>query len=118
MVVLWKQRPYLVLIILMVLAVTIYICAAWHMWNFRCGFGSRPMVQYMPLVAIPVWAFFGMQGETAVRWRAAILPMLCLLVFVNYRLALDYDGCYYGNGPWDWDYFGRSIARAFLGSKS
>ena len=113
--VLWKQRPHVVIILFAVLAFTVYLCSAWHMWNFGCGFGSRPLVQYLPLLAIPIWAWLRSPGPTAKLWRAALLPLLFLLVFVNYRLALQYDGCFFGKDPWDWDYFGRGIAHAFLG---
>lgn len=72
------------------------------------------MVQYMPLVAIALWAFLRRNDERSVRLRYAVLPILCLLVFVNYRALLQYDVCFSSEEVWDWDAFGRNIARAFI----
>lgn len=102
-------------IILAIMAANVYLCSAWHSWDFGCSYGARPMAQYMALVAIAFWALLRRTDEPAVRARFAWLPILILLVFVNYRASLQYDGCYFSEDPWDWDQYSWNIVRAFLG---
>ena len=37
---------------LLSVAIQIYICASWPVWWSGGGFGSRPMVDYVPVLAI------------------------------------------------------------------
>jgi len=37
-----------------VLGLHIYVCSSWWAWNFGGSFGSRPFVEMMPLVAMPL----------------------------------------------------------------
>lgn len=110
----WRDLRHQAWVLLGILAMTVYLCASWYVWDFGCSCGARPMVQYMPLVAIALWAFLRRNDERSVRLRYAVLPILCLLVFVNYRALLQYDVCFSSEEVWDWDAFGRNIARAFI----
>ena len=111
----WRNMKGIAWIILAVLAANVYLCASWWAWDFGCSYGARPMVQYMPLVAIAFWALLRHTGERAVRARFAWLPIFVLLVFVNYRASLQFEGCYFSDDPWNWDPYAWNIVRAFLG---
>ncbi|MBS1582414.1 MAG: hypothetical protein JST66_09465 [Bacteroidetes bacterium] len=111
----WKDMRPRALLVLGTLAAIVYVCSAWWVWYFGCSYGSRPMVQYMPFVAVPLWAFLCRNDERAVRLRYASLPLLFLLAFVNYRAMLQYDWCFFSTETWDWDHYALNIVRAFLG---
>lgn len=111
----WRPMRRQAWLVLAILGVAVYVSASWWVWTYGCGYGARPMVQYMPFVAFPLWAFLTRSDERSVRRRYAVLPLLALLVFVSYRAALQYDWCFFSDDPWDWDHYGRNIARAFIG---
>jgi hypothetical protein len=36
--------------------INVYVCACWHEWWFGGGFGCRPFVEMMPILALPMAA--------------------------------------------------------------
>jgi hypothetical protein len=94
----------------------IYACASWHSWHFGCSFGQRPMVQYMPFLAVACWTFFLAKSQRAYGWRCAMLPLMTLLCYVNYRVSLQYSGCS-TLGEWNWSEYVHDVLDAFFGSK-
>ena len=50
---------------LLSVAIEIYICASWPVWWFGGGFGSRPMVDYIPVLAISCAAAI----SATIRWN-------------------------------------------------
>lgn len=111
---LWRTRRFLGIVVLGVFALGVYACAAWHSWEFGCSYGLRPMVQYMPFLAVALWSFLSHPGLRAYSWRCAVLPLLVLLSFVNYRIMLEYSGCY-AWGEWNWSEYVIDITDAFFG---
>lgn len=109
-----KSRKYLNYIIVGVLALAVYSCAAWHSPHFGCSYGLRPLVEYMPFLAIPIWAFLAHPGEKALNWRCALLPLLVLFSFINYRIMLEFSSCYVW-GTWNWSEYVIDFTDAFFG---
>lgn len=111
---LWRTRRSLAVLVFAVLGICVYTCAAWYAWNFGCSYGLRPMVQYMPFLAVALWSFFSHAGLRAYAWRCSVLPLLVLLSYVNYRMMLQYSGCYTW-GEWNWSEYVIDITDAFFG---
>jgi hypothetical protein len=38
------------------MAIHVYLCSAWHSWSFGGGYGSRPFVDMMAILALPMAA--------------------------------------------------------------
>lgn len=95
-----------------VLAITIYLCASWWDWQFGCGFGARPLVQYLVFVTIPIWMLLARQGRSAARARWFWLPPLLVLAYVNYRHMMVFPICFFGDNPWDWGMYVSNIMKA------
>lgn len=93
------------------LAITVYLCASWWDWQFGCSYGSRPLVQYLVFLALPVWLLLAKQGRGAARARWFWLPLLLVLAFVNYRNMMEFPSCFFGEHAWDWGTYGRNIAK-------
>lgn len=114
LVVVFMQERIKALLLFLLFLLMIYSCAAWHSWHFGCGYGMRPMVQFVPFLAMGLWALFDrMRG----RWPTLLhgtVPLIGLLCFVNYRAMLQY-GCCYVWGEWDWLPYGRNLLEAFFG---
>ena len=112
----YRSQRHLAWLIPCVLGVLVYACASWWSWDFGCGFGCRPAVQYMPFVAFGVLPFLMRKEERWVRARFAILPILGLLVFVHYRAGMQVIPCFNGKHDWDWDWYAVNVVKAFIGS--
>lgn len=95
--------------IIAALAITVYLCASWWDWQFGCSYGSRPLVQYLVLLALPVWLLLANQGSRAWLSRRYWLPPLLLLALVNYGVMMKFPNCFFGEGTWDWGTYGRNI---------
>jgi hypothetical protein len=64
-------------------AIEIYICASWPIWWFGGGFGSRPMVDYIPVLAISCAAAI----SAAIRWNASAVRGV-VIVFTLWTTVL------------------------------
>lgn len=111
----WKNDSKYSVVVSMLFLLVIYSFAAWHVWHFGCSYGKRPFVQFMPFIAMPMMALLVYLHRNKPVLFGSLVTILVLVLFINYRLMLDYEGCFFGKEPWDWDHFGVSIARAFLG---
>lgn len=60
------------------LVVYIYIIFCWWCWWYGGGFGMRPMVDVMPVLALPMAAFF----QQILRSRLLAVPILGLWIFL------------------------------------
>lgn len=109
-----EYRKHAILIVLILVAV-VYACSSWHVWTFGCSFGARPMVQYMPFVALTFHHFMIRKDLLGERLRFSLIPIAALLAFVTYRAALRFDVCY-GWGEDNWRFFVRNLVHAFYGS--
>lgn len=70
-----RHAPELQLPLLMLLPLHWYISYAWWCWMYINGFGSRPMVDIYPLLAVPLAAWLA-------SWRKKWLPALLFLFFI------------------------------------
>jgi hypothetical protein len=80
-----------------------YLFASWWSWNFGCGFGIRPYVDFFPIFTISLAALVNklIKGKNRFVLFSAVI---ILLVLYNINLIYSYDGCWYG-GIWDWKAF-------------
>ncbi|MDR3444388.1 MULTISPECIES: hypothetical protein [unclassified Dyella] len=81
---------------ILVLALHVYICASWYCWPFGGSFGSRPMVDVMPIFAISAAMIV---NQLATPRRVAMLTCLvAALVLLNWALMYSY---WHGFIPFD-----------------
>jgi hypothetical protein len=108
-----NERP-LLLLTMATLVAAVYVSASWFTWRYGCSYGARPMVQYMPVAALFLWAFMQpKEARSNVLWTA-LLPVIGLLCFVNYRASLQYPGCINGDEIWNWRLYVDNIVQAFF----
>jgi hypothetical protein len=108
-----NERP-LLLLTLGTLVAAVVVSASWFTWRYGCSYGARPMVQYMPVVALFLWAFMQAKEARFKALRTALLPLIGLLCFVNYRASLQYTGCMDGEQVWAWRGYVDNIVQAFF----
>jgi hypothetical protein len=113
--VLWREDRRTVAMHIGIWAVLVYACGSWWSWGFGCAFGCRPAVQYMPFAAFAIMPFFGRTDTWGVRWRFAVVPVLCLLLFAHLRATMQVIPCFAGTDDWDYDWYVANYIKAFFG---
>lgn len=82
------------------LLIMTYAYSSWWIYSFGCGYGSRNMVEYFPVLAIP-FAYL----LTGVKQKP-VLMLIYLFSFIftlyNIKMVFSYGWCWFGNGDWDW----------------
>ena len=84
-------------------AVLVYVFSSWWSWDYGCSFGSRPMVEYLVIFAIPIVFFVKLifQQKMWLRILASVVGVVCIIY--NLKMSYSYDDCFYGTHHWDWD---------------
>lgn len=85
---------------LIFLAIT-YLYAAWWSPGLGCGYGHRGFIEFMPLFVIPILTTLQSIKSKAWAISLSILGLAYIAVLVQFQY--HYDGCWYGNGYWDWN---------------
>ncbi len=81
----------------------IFLYSSWWAYQLGCGFGQRAFVDILPFFALPI----AMSLEGKLKYVLGTLYVLCMLYTLKLSFALD--GCYFGNGDWDWEWFSQLI---------
>jgi len=115
LVALWRSQRRVAVIIAGVLLLVVYACASWHTWNFGCAFGARPLVQYMPFVALAIHVFFSRTSARAARWHTALIPLMAVIILLHHEAATTFDLCYPDVSPWDWGPYVGNLLHAVFG---
>ncbi len=92
----WRTERRVTLVVICTLAMAVWFSASWHVWYYGCSFGARPMVQYMPFVALVLQGSWG----PAVRNRmllATSIATCALAAILLTRMALAATHCYPGD---------------------
>jgi len=75
-------------LVLFALMTHVYLCSSWWVWQYGLSFGSRPMVDVMPLIALPL-AFMLAQISKAMR-QPNLIVIALLFVALNSLLTLAF----------------------------
>lgn len=84
---------------LAVLGLASYLTFSWWSWWYGGGYGARPMIEYLPLMALALAALFQYLSQQNLIWRWSIfalgLYLVAWSVFMNkqyYSGIIHYDG--------------------------
>jgi hypothetical protein len=82
-----------------------YIFSSWYSWYYGGGYGSRPFIDFYPLLAIPLGTFLDfIRGRKNLFIKTSVLYLLLVCVYYNNRMM--YYGSYpFGGSTWSWDDF-------------
>ncbi|MCC8991346.1 MAG: hypothetical protein LM514_01845, partial [Streptococcus sp.] len=83
-----KDDKVLGVLIGITLCMHIYICSSWWFWSFGGSFGSRPFVDMMPIVALPLAV--GVYHVRKLISDVDIWTLVSILVAINLILMLGY----------------------------
>jgi hypothetical protein len=106
-----RRRSNAVLVI-GVFLVTSYMCASWYNPFFgECNFGKRPMIEYYPVLLLPIAYLISWLPGYPSTTRKALLTSMIVLVYYNQALFGAFNTCFNGQ-PWEWSKFGSLLLRA------
>ncbi len=95
-----KKDKKLSMALLICFFVISYVFSSWWSWNFGCGYGIRPMVEFIPVFSV------GFAYLTAKILRLKYLKFLFFAV-TGFLIYLSVNGMYHFDGCWyfgEWDY--------------
>lgn len=96
----WKKaRTKSVLYALLFLTVS-YLYAAWWTPGLGCGYGHRGFIELLPVVCLPILLSLEKMKSKTIRITASLVGMILITGLIKFQYK--YDGCWYGNGYWDW----------------
>src|SRR5690606_36996632 len=77
---------------LLFFAIIIYVTFAWWCWWYGGSFGCRPMVDFLPLLCLPLAALFTdvfeMKLRIKVLFSLLVVGMIALNMFQSYQYSI------------------------------
>ncbi len=77
-----------------------YLYAAWWTPGLGCGYGHRGFIELLPFFSIPILSLLYTIKTTSLRIGLSVFGLCYVFILVYFQY--QYDGCWYGNGYWDW----------------
>lgn len=93
------------IVVMSIFIATSYVYASWWMWDFGCSFGSRNFVEYTALFSMPLARFYKQSSKYPLAGKIGLFLLVLLFIGYNLKMTYSYDGCFYGEGDWDWAYY-------------
>jgi len=79
-----------------------YTFSAWWSWSFGCAFGHRSFVEYYALFSIPMAYGISEMTKLKLGYKIGLTTIILVFVALNIKMIYPFDGCFYGDGLWDW----------------
>ena len=99
-----KENPKYHYNILLFIAIS-FIFSSWWSWSFGCSMGSRVLIEFYPIFALPFAICLNRIGYKSTKVNYLVFAVLLVLITHNLKLSYTFDECYFGNGDWDWSYY-------------
>ncbi len=108
-----KKEKNAVLVIASFFALS-YMCASWYNPFFGiCNFGKRPMVEYLPILMLPIAYMMAYYRSYSKNLQHLILLSTIVLIYYNQALFGAFNTCFFGNA-WGWSEFGSLLKNALI----
>jgi hypothetical protein len=78
-----------------------YIFSSWWSWNFGCGYGMRPMVEFLTVYSVGLASFINVIINKNNYLKYIVLIIFAGLIYLSINGFYHFDGCWY-HGEWDY----------------
>jgi hypothetical protein len=113
-VIMYRKKEKNIWLILFTFIVVSYMCASWHNPFFgMCNFGKRPMIEFYPILFLPVAYMFSYYSSYSDTLKKIILGSLFIFSYYHLTLFGVFDTCFYGD-IWDWNSFGTMVKKGIV----
>jgi hypothetical protein len=93
-----KQNRHLLWFLVLFLLISV-VYGAWWSPTLGCGFGHRGFIEFFVFFSLPMSRVIRHWTEKKQRVAWAIGLVVATILF---SAQWSFDGCWYGEGPWDW----------------
>ena len=83
-----------------------YLGASWWVWHFGCGLGSRTLVEYYALFAMPLAAWLHRYLSRGTMFIPILMVLVCVILQV--KITYSYGRCWF-YGDWNWAMFAEML---------
>lgn len=87
---LYKQHRKLFWPVLVYLVLFVYLISCWWCWWYGGGHGQRALVDFYPLMAIPLAALIGFLMSRKLAWKIPAIILLLALLYLNIFQTIQY----------------------------
>ncbi len=95
---------------LLILIIIIYLDGSWWRPTFSAAAGYRALIEYIPLMAVPLGYFVEITSEKENKTlRNIVIAVFALFVIYNILFAFKYSAWHWWNEDWQWKIFLRLI---------
>lgn len=105
---LWKKQMNS-LAVALILFVCIYINASWWVPTFSAAVGQRAMIDFLPLLALPLAFVFSKIKEMKQPVRIALGILILIFIFYNIQFGFRYDSGVWWDSPMTWSKFWTTL---------
>jgi hypothetical protein len=95
--------------VLLILIVSVYINASWWVPTFAAAVGQRAMIDYLPLLSLPMAFVINQIRERSKAVRIALGIVILLFVFYNIQFGFRYDSGMWWDSPMSWTKFWTTL---------
>jgi hypothetical protein len=109
----WKRKVMSAPATLLCFLLTLYLCASWWAYDFGCGFGYRPFIDYYPMLAFPMAFSLQLLFRKRVLVKVAAVLFVVACTYWNMKLSRIQasSGLCWAHESWtpenQWEMFGK-----------
>ncbi len=100
---LFKTQTIKTAILLILFFSISYVYASWWSPGLGCGYGHRGFIEHLPFFSLPILVSFTSFKSQLSKFIAGSIGLIYIIILVY--MQYHYDGCWHGNGYWDWQEF-------------
>lgn len=95
---------------LLILGIIVYINGSWWRPTFSAAAGYRALIEYIPLMAVPLGYFIGrVNAKENKLLRTAMITLFSVFVVYNILFAFKYSPWVWWNTDWQWSHMLRLV---------
>lgn len=95
---------------LLILIIIVYLNGSWWRPTFSSAAGYRALIEYIPLMAVPLGFFMeSVQKREHKIWQRIMIGVFVFFVIYNILFAFKYSPWHWWNTEWQWSYFLRLV---------
>lgn len=95
---------------MLILIIIVYLNGSWWRPTFSSAAGYRALIEYIPLMAVPLGFFMEIVHKKEHKtWQSIMIGAFAFFVIYNILFTFKYSPWHWWNTEWQWSYFLRLV---------